>query len=615
MYTKKIGLYVLCFSLPFMFSSCNKIENKNEKKSFEISIATNVEILKSSSTFLKQFSSNHPEYTININIYEKDYLENLIKHNSLKEDIYLIDDLLTINLSKDNFADFTLSEAFGNYSGYIKNYIKAEDNNIYCLPSVGSTYSYCLNVDLFKKCNLTIPSTINELIDFATNSKNYAIPFGSSFKDENYYLDAMFQMTIPGFFSSVKGSNFFNEFLSGKNTFSSSDLTPTLTPYLNNIYLLTTDGFYDDTLTSEQSKENFIQEKQFILSISPKFNFEEYYQDNNCTFNYVYYPLLGSKKNNGWICANSDFYLAVNKNNYSVNNVEIDEFVKYYASLDGQNKLLIDEFGNKKSNCFSYLSTFETDSGDKNKYIKQTISQSHVYLIDQIAPTFKSSTNYISQYANDKISMSKLYDDFDYNNEIQINYSNNKFTLDELKQYSSTTKEDLVNTLKIISYSIKNQLSLDAIVIDESFLKYPILNGSIYESELTSIFERNLLMQYVNVKGSELKKIIDYTKTANENYFNVKEKEYDTNKFFSNYNNVLIKNVDFSFLSEEQYLLSGAYFDSTGYYMGNKKEIEDDKTYYLALPSEITSKNQFELVLGNTFNLLDVYVQYLRSTR
>lgn len=618
MFTKKFGLYLLNFTLPFMVGGCNRNNDTNANKKYVITIATDENILRSSSTFLKQFSTNHPNYSLNVKIYNEDYLKNLIRHNSVTEDIYLVDDLLTINLSKDNFVDYTLSESFGNYSGYIKNYIKAEDENIYCLPGIGSTYSYCLNIDLFEACNLTIPSTITELKDFASNSKNYATPFGTSFLDENFYLDAFFQMTIPGFFSSVKGSNLFNEFVSGKTQLSTSSLATTFENYLNNIYLLTSDEFYDDSITSEQSIKNFINGKQFILSISPKFDFEEYYKINNCTFNYVYYPFLGSKKNNGWICAKSSFYLATNKNTYKNKTEEIDEFVKYYSSLDGQQKLLIDEYGNKKNNYFSYLSMFETSDEEKDKYIKEAIKQSHVYLVDQIGPTFEESVKNIAQYANDEISISTLLEDFDYNNQIQINYKNNKYTIEELKSYSTSSEDDLINTLKVISYSIKNKLSLDTIIIDESFLRYPILDGTIYESELNSIFDNKLEMQYVNIKGSEFKKIIDYNITINDNFSKKKRESYDIQKLFNLYDKISVRNVDISFLSNDKFLLCGASFTSgtqKEYLLGNKKKIEDDKTYYLALPIEIVDSNQFELVKGNTFNLLDVFLEYLRSTR
>lgn len=618
MFTKKIELYLLSFTLPFMVFGCNRNTDTDANKKYVITIATDENILRSSSTFLKQFSTNHPNYSLNVKIYNEDYLKNLIRHNSVTEDIYLVDDLLTINLSKDNFVDYTLSESFGNYSEYIKNYIKAEDENIYCLPGIGSTYSYCLNIDLFEACNLTIPSTITELKDFASNSKNYAIPFGTSFSDNNFYLDAFFQMTIPGFFSSVKGSNLFNEFVSGKTQLSTSSLATTFENYLNNIYLLTSDEFYDDSITSEQSIKNFINGKQFILSISPKFDFEEYYKINNCTFNYVYYPFLGSKKNNGWICAKSSFYLATNKNTYKNKTEEIDEFVKYYSSLDGQQKLLIDEYGNKKNNYFSYLSMFETSDEEKDKYIKETIKQSHVYLVDQIGSTFEESVENIAQYANDEISISILLEDFDYNNQIQINYKNNKYTIEELKRYSTSSEDDLINTLKVISYSIKNKLSLDTIIIDESFLKYPILDGTIYESELNSIFDNKLEMQYVNIKGSEFKKIIDYSVTINDNFSRNKRESYDIQNLFNLYDKISVRNVDISFLSNDKFLLCGASLTSgtpKKYLLGNKKEIEDDKTYYLALPIEIVDSNQFELIKGNTFNLLDVFLEYLRSIR
>lgn len=425
-------------------------------------------------------------------------------------------------------------------------------------------------------------------------------------------------MTIPGFFSSVKGSNLFNEFVSGKTQLSTSSLATTFENYLNNIYLLTSDEFYDDSITSEQSIKNFINGKQFILSISPKFDFEEYYKINNCNFNYVYYPFLGSKKNNGWICAKSSFYLATNKNTYKNKTEEIDEFVKYYSSLDGQQKLLIDEYGNKKNNYFSYLSMFETSDEEKDKYIKETIKQSHVYLVDQIGPTFEESVKNIAQYANDEISISTLLEDFDYNNQIQINYKNNKYTIEELKSYSTSSEDDLINTLKVISYSIKNKLSLDTIIIDESFLRYPILDGTIYESELNSIFDNKLEMQYVNIKGSEFKKIIDYNITINDNFSENKRESYDIQKLFNLYDKISVRNVDISFLSNDKFLLCGASFTSgtqKEYLLGNKKKIEDDKTYYLALPIEIVDSNQFELVKGNTFNLLDVFLEYLRSTR
>ncbi len=607
------------FAIGLFLSSCKGDETPPEEK--VLRIATNETILRKSAPFLKEFAKNNEEIKIEVSVYDSSSLKYKSSHQKIDADIFLFDDLTAVDSISDSLLDLTQSEEINNYSSYIKNFIKNSDGNIYCLPSPGSVYCYCINLDLVEKYNMTIPDTIDDLIDFSNSIKGYVIPFVSSFSNNEYYLDAFMQACVPSFFATVNGQTTFDEFVNGKTQLASSSHLESFSKSLGGLYNLTVSSFFNKNIDFSDGIEDFFNSKTAIMSISPDFPFETYYQEYDCSFNYAFLPLFGRKATNGWACSYSDSYVSALKNSYKgVTRSLIDKFLAFYSSPEGQTYLLTDLDGNTKTNCFSYTDkNLLSFANDYNKNIVDSISQGRVFLIDRLYSTFLSSVSSFEEYALDKISVSNVIDDLDYNNETKLDYNTHYFTLPSLSEISGETKEDINKTLRVVSSGIKANKNLDILILNRNFLTQPIYNSMIYEYELETIFDESVFCTNVSIKGSELKNILDFLESLDKNEI-IDERDADLQSFFKKSNNVTLDIKENELLSSSQFFLNGASIlkDAANkkYILSNNNEIDDDRVYYLALPSSFIKGGEFSfLSIGSSFSCLNSFRTYLEEER
>lgn len=91
--------------------------------------------------------------------------------------------------------------------------------------------------------NVVKPTTLDELKQFSSRIKDYAIPFLSGEIGNDVYLDLFMQVSIPLFFGYIQGFNFFENYVKGKVTISNSIYTSTIKNTLNQLYSLCNNGF------------------------------------------------------------------------------------------------------------------------------------------------------------------------------------------------------------------------------------------------------------------------------------------------------------------------------------------------------------------------------------
>ena len=601
--------------------SCN---NNDETPSDNVlRIATCEQNIENSAYFLKQYAKDNPDIKFEISVYECDSLKYRSHHGKIDADILLLDDLSSVNKIGDQLIDFASSEELASYSRYVKNFLKNNDGRVYCLPSPGSWYCYCLNLDLIEKYNMTIPNTISDLIDFSNEIKDYVTPFVSTFGDDRYYLDAFMQTCIPSFFATAKGGYTFDNLVSGREKIADSKYCSDFSDTLLNLYKLTSASFFDNKITKEEGVAKFFNSEAAILSVSPSFDFNAYYSDYNASFNYTFLPLMGRKTNNDWVCSISDSYLTVPKNAYSgAKKKLIDNFVKFFASATGQDYLLKDEEGVNKQNHFSFVNNnLIPTSTNANKSLVNAISEGRVFLIDKFYPSFSSTVDSFKQYAEDKIDAASIIDSIDYYNELILTSNVRYYEIQSLKDVEDETKNNMLEILRYVSNGIKSQMNLDALILEEDFLLQPIYNGLIYEHELNMVFNDSSYCSLVKANGRTLKEILDYCEERNEEAISeTSEKDGNMKRYFSSLGNVTLDFIKFEQLKDATYYLSGVSISSEGenkkYLLGNKMEIDDNREYYFAVPVSFVNEGEFDLTtIGSQFSCLETYKMHLENNR
>lgn len=596
-------------------------ENENNVEDNVLKIVTCEENLVNCAYFLKEYAKNNQDIQVKLEIYECDTLKYKAQHNKIQADILLLDSLSTVNGLNDKLVDFTYDEKLINYSKYVNNFLKNDDGHVYCLPSPGSWYCYCVNLDLVEKYNLNIPNTIDELIEFSNEIKDYAIPFVSSFENRYYYLDAFMQTCIPSFFATAKGGYAFDNLINGNEKMADSQYKSDFSDALSNLYKLTVASFFNQSSFDNYGVDKFFSSEAAVLSVSPSFDFNSYYSSYDCSFNYAFLPLIGRKTSNDWVCSISDSYLAIPKENYTGSKRKlIDNFANFFSSSDGQNLLLKNEEGTIKQNHFSFANqNIIPETTKTNEKIINAISQGRVFLIDKFYPSFSSASNSFKEYAEDKINTDDIIADIDLYNEQARSNSQRYYEISSLANIDGESKENMLETIRVISSSIKSQMKLDVLIVDESFLLQPIYNGLIYEREMSMIFNETSYCYSVKSTGKVLKEMLDFCDETNARSLTVtKERDASMQRYFSSLGNVSITFIEYGWLDGTAFYSSGASTTLEGgnkkYLLANKNEIKDDREYYVAVPASFVRGGEFDLTTtGDSFSCLDAYKQYLED--
>ncbi len=606
-----------------LLSSCDEHSSQQEEDN-SITIAVCETNLENSAFFFKQYASKYPKVKVNIDVYDCNSLKYKSNHEKIDADVILLDDLSTVNRLSDSLVDFTQSEALNNYSKYVTNFLKnSDDGKVYGLPSPGGLYAYAVNLDLVNKYNLVLPNTIDGLIDFSNEIKNYVIPFVSTFTETNYFLDAFMQTCIPSFFSTVNGQTAFDELSSGKTKLADSKYVSTFSDSLANLYNLTASSFFNSKIGRLNGIEQFFTGKAAILSIMPGFEFEDYYKDYGSTFEYTFMPLIGRKSSNNWVCSISDSYLGVPKKKYVGNKTKIiDGFVDLFSSVEGQEYLVFDESGVKRPHHFSYVNNnLIADEDDHNQMLIEAISQGRVFLIDKLYPTFSPSVSSFEEYASDEIDAKTVIDDIDYNNEARISQNTRYYDVPSLSDGGEENIETYMNNLRIISAGIRSEMKLDVFFVDESFLMEPIYDSFIYEHELELIFDNSIFCTEVKVKGNTLKDMLDFC-LSSDGLTSISDRRRETSyeQYYQYQENVTLTFKESISLDSQSFFVSGALVTEEDgnkkYTLTNNNEINDDRSYFVAIPTVFVRGGEFDFEeITSTFSCLEAYKSYLENSR
>lgn len=496
------------FLITILLGSCSK-ETISVPSNVELKIAVDDKNFSSVKRFTNEFELSNPNIHFTFDVRKNESLNYYLRHDRLDADIICLEDFKEIELSSSHFVELSTSEYLNRFSKYIQNYITC-DEKAYCLPSPGGFYCYCINLDLANEYNLEVPTTFSEMMDYASNINDSITPFVSSFEGESVYLDAFMQSMIPAYFSNPKGYNTFLDVYHGNYSFNDSSSYENFFNAINSDFRnIFTSKFLDPEKEKDQTAAKFFDGEALLMTVTPQMDFEKEFEKARSRFNYSFLPYLGSYNGDAWLPSTSNFFLAVSKDSYSGEKRDaLNRYMDFFSKMEGQQLLMEDEYGEIQKNRICYLvdSSFEL----KGTYapLNEQLHKGRVYFVDNFLYVFNQTDDSLEQFAKEEINANQLIDDFDYFISLLNNYLINKFYIPELEgkgDISYQVKETMAEFLKLLH----RRLKMDAVFLEDSFLKENIFEGTFYENELDIIFDSSLNASICQVDGKDLVKILE----------------------------------------------------------------------------------------------------------
>ncbi len=570
---KKSRLYVFLLSFVLLFVSfgCNKQAIREEKElSFTISEKDYPSFKRVTDLFLEE----NPDYSIQCSIKNSNHLSYYLAHDKIDTDFVIVDDLVQLNLYGSSLLDITDSEALQNFSSYIFNFIKNKDSRILAMPSPGKAYCYCVNLDLFEKYNLQVPTTIGELKEFTAHLGTNLYPLVSSSPDNQIYLDYLMQTTIPTFFSTAKGLAFFNDYIFSRKHIRESDSYSDFMDVLSNFKYLTNKENFSIPSRDEAVKA-FLNQKAFILSVNPNFDLKKAYLESNASFRYEMRPFVGRQPSDRWVCSLPDFYLSCMKSSYPKKKKEINAFFSFFSGEKAQEELRKDEGGNILANSFSYSTSSDDMMSGAYEHLNPIVNHGRIFLLDEFLYAFRMSYAEIQDYALGLISKTTLADYLDSNMFSANNYEKKTYYIPDFDCMNLSEEERRKRILSKISSDLKKRLLSDVLILPDSFLIEDIFNGILYNSELDIVFDSSLSIYAYEMKGKQLTSYL---------------KENDAT------------------LSTDD-TIAGIRKDDTGFLFNNRQPINSEAVYLVHLPYDLDQASYTKK--GNPLNILSEYTEII----
>lgn len=583
---KKAELIFL--SMTFLISnglfSCSKPIQEIDESVNEIKIVCNESKMKYIGDFIDEFKTQNPQYKLIIDFEPDEKIEYYINHDQIDADIVLANELLTINGTDDKFVDISRNEYTNEFGKNALVHLKTLAGKIYALPSPGILLTYCVNETLFDYYNFTVPTTINELIDFVRYSKQFAIPYVSSFTENDAFLDVLMQATIPSFYSTPIGYKYFNDVYYGEHSVTTLSSLNQFYESLYNFYELFREKYFDPTKISDKGIDDFFSGKAFMTSLASTMEFQNKYKEKKSDFKYRFIPYLGTSADSNWVLTRPNFYIGTLKKNYEKKKEALDAFNAYFSSYKGQKTLVNYSSDSIITPLISYRTDLNKKLSSNFEDVTNAISEGRLYFYDKFYSLASINVEDYKSYAKDLISTNTLIERINKSVDDLIARIDYSYVIPELILPSDeSSNERKKNLIKSINGIFIKYLGVNASILPFDFLKYEIFNGTFSKKEMEIIFDKDVTVIVTKLKGDKLKSIC-------ETIFFSKDFSYD-----------------FSGVS--------CFNDDNGYkfLFNNKKEIDDDKEYLLLVPDGFLDDDIEVISKSEKFSCYDLLKRILKE--
>lgn len=552
----KASFLSIYFLSTLLISSCSPTP-ENEETVLTIAVSSSSQ--ESFNIVKREYEKLNKNCTLNLEIYEPNDIYYRLKHNAIDVDLYAVDSAYCLYIFKDKLVNMNQFEEVNLFNISVINSLYDNEGNIYSLPSPGSISSYFMNREIFNKYNFSFPNTISDLVQIAEQFSTWIQPFGTTYAENLYLIDAFIQIAVGSFFQTTQGENFFKDLYLKKASIENSEYKNTFIKIFNTFSRLFNLDFFDINHTNEKAKSNldkFLDGEIAMISLSRSIDITSL-DYNNKDDKFVLYPYLGSNSFSKFVTTSPDFYFAIDKNAYRDKKKKetISDLLSYLCATEGQDILIQNENGTHYNNRISFLKTFRNTFEGPFNEIKDVINSGAYYLTDNLKSVFLPYTSDFKEYVYDEISTNELIHHID--SKISKNFENGYevYKINSLG-FSNFSKLSDAEIVFKIAEDFRKFSKSDIFILPNSFLKNRLYEYKFTEYEINHIFNENILESKISISGEDLINFIQYLETKN-------------------------------ILSE--FSLSGCKIIEIGneknYYFSNGRKIENDKLYEVVLPN------------------------------
>ena len=509
---KKIIKILLSFTILFCLISCSNDENIENKELITISAseaqASMLEGIVSS--FNQKY---HDQYEAKLEIESSEEIKNYkFKHHAINSDIIAFDSFNTANqFNEDYLINLTLDDAVEKYQISIINYIKDNNDKLFCFPSLGRFYANCYNLDIMNKYSFNVPKTLDEKLILAKRSElkvnaKELTKTSATIGGDDSILFALMQIAFPEFLGTTTGNYFLKEFKKENVNMSDSKYQEYFKDIFRKFHQLYYASYYsldDQARTKQDGINDFVEEKTILLQTSLDFQYDNI---KSKLKNTAIYPFTGVGEGQEWIASKPLFYLAVNKNIESKNYPCAKAFFQYFNSKEGQD--LMSNSNQQSSKCYiSYVKDIYLELGDDYKNILKSVLDGRIFIVDNFFQIFGSNINALVSYLKNEITVDELIKIFDERSYLK---STNESMLNVLGEFDYDDSFGYRET-KISNYFsdiIRKFADTDCVLLNYDAIKANIYSDGFYRSELDVVLSSKRLV-YKKTSIKQLKSIMN----------------------------------------------------------------------------------------------------------
>lgn len=485
-------------------SSCKESKPLVEDKTIDIVLSDkNREMM---SQFFDAFQERYPDYSLNLRVLDDEKTDYYLRHDRLEGEIVILDDLHFVRENSSRFLKLTTSDYFFRYSRYIQNFLSAEDQEMYCLPSPGSFYCYCVNDDLVSSLNQTFPLDVDEMLDFTLSVSNYVRPLSSFNVPCTEYLDLFLQLSIGPLFSTTQGFDMFRDYRFSEGSLYDSEYFNQFVGVLKRYSAI---AKAQNNIARIDAFSSFLNQDTCMISMNMDFEFDRLFKESGADFNYSFHPYLGSSEGNEILATSSDFFVSVLEKGYqAASKKSIDSFLDFFTSKEGQSYLVMDKEGNRKTNRLSYLKDSDIRLEGKLSDLQQYLDRGNVFILDDFISSFRISEEHFERFYHDEIGYVTLVKNLD---EEMHNYhliEKNNYVLESMKMLSEDHETQKKELLTLLYCELRKKSSIDCMIVSKSFQKLPTFDGVIYEKDMDDMFDGTCSIVPLYLDGLKLKNFL-----------------------------------------------------------------------------------------------------------
>ena len=487
-------------------ASCRRREPEKTEKT-ELVLATTGQYRTVMEEMVRRFNEQSDSITVKLRVYGSEQEKNyFLTHGSTEADVYTFQYALDANRNRQYLHALSRSSLVNRYLVSAVNNLRAQDDELYVLPADGGYYTMCYNTEMLAVRGYTIPETLTELLTLADRLglQVYAGKSSSaaSVGGDDSVLIALMSLAYPMYLNTVYGTDFLENFLLGKTSICEERNRIEWTEIFENLKILYDRKFFTlDDLDKDTAHgvSQFKEGQVTVIQNSPSVVIDRDFagMKTECA------PFVGKEKRDACFGSMPTMYIGVSAS--TSGNAEklaaAHSFLNYFATPECQ--AVIHELYEGGGEYISYLKSAETALPSAYTAIQKKANEGRLFLADMFKYAFGICVAEIADYLRGNLSTEELLNIIDA--QIREGQNSETASITEIaRNYEFDSEKVYTGESEIgrfFAFALNSGTYLDGALIPSSYIRGPLLKGSLTEKELDFIFpEKNLIFAELNAK-------------------------------------------------------------------------------------------------------------------